>query len=336
MRLIDLTGKRFGSWTVLGRAPTKEGSTRWKVRCDCGAEHERAGNSFTRGQSSCCVACRGKNTAEMNNNRRYGEIGQKFGRLRITKQMGFNENSHSSRVECECECGKIIVVSMGHLKFGHTKSCGCLNRDLLVERSTTHGRGNTPEYRIWCGMRRRCSPGGSDEQRKHYFDRGIRVCKEWLGAGGFEPFFSEIGERPTDAHTLDRIDNDQGYRPGNVRWATRLVQARNTRSNRLLTLRDKTQTVSEWEEETGLPISQRLHDGWSDVDAITRPMRKKRATGKTNKKLTDADVIEIHRRIKNGERPYAQMARDYGVSQSLISHIKRGKTRRHLGLEILE
>lgn len=84
-----------------------------------------------------------------------------------------------------------------------------------------------PEYRAWHNALRRCRPGGPDADC--YYDRGIRVAPEWHGREGFARFLAHIGPRPSAAHSLDRADNDRGYEPGNVRWATRSEQRRNSR-----------------------------------------------------------------------------------------------------------
>ncbi len=104
-----------------------------------------------------------------------------------------------------------------------------------------------------------------------YGNRGITVCDEWRGRGGFERFMAHAGHRPTPKHSLDRIDNEGGYEPGNVRWATRKQQQRNMRNNLLLTVDGETKCLSEWAEESPVgenTIYYRRKRGWSDRDAV--------------------------------------------------------------------
>ena len=125
---------------------------------------------------------------------------------------------------CRCDCGAYTSVKGCHLVTGHTISCGCANRH---DGLKTHGMCYTPTFSSWISMRRRCydpnMPG-----YPAYGGSGITVCKEWQDS--FEAFFAHMGERPAGT-SLDRIDNDGNYEPGNCRWATRLVQNRNRRNS---------------------------------------------------------------------------------------------------------
>ena len=87
----------------------------------------------------------------------------------------------------------------------------------------------TPEYRAWYAMKERCSPKAKNDHKKHYYDRGIRVCQEWCGKDGFNKFFSHVGKRPSSDYSLDRINNNGNYEPNNVRWATAIEQHHNRR-----------------------------------------------------------------------------------------------------------
>jgi hypothetical protein len=109
------------------------------------------------------------------------------------------------------------------MRSGNTKSCGCLAADVR----TKNGQTSMPEYRHWRSMIKRCSAPPSWKDYHSYGGRGIRVCQEWLDS--FEAFAAHIGPRPSPRHSVDRIDNDRGYEPGNVRWATHSQQLRNTR-----------------------------------------------------------------------------------------------------------
>ena len=137
------------------------------------------------------------------------------------------------------------------------------------KKATKHGMRYTVEYMLWAAMRRRCSP----THPAGYAVRGIRVCPEWKD---FTVFLAHVGKRPSADHSLDRIDNDKGYEPGNVRWATWKQQNRNTRWNRVLTVDGISRSVAEWVEASGLSrhtIKGRLSRGWSEKEAVTVPYR---------------------------------------------------------------
>jgi len=129
---------------------------------------------------------------------------------------------------CRCDCGNEKLIASGKLRGGSTKSCGCLGRGQLGQRSITHGatRGytRTPEYRAWESMIRRCEMP-SQPNFPRYGGRGITVCPEWRES--FETFLLDMGQKPSPKHTLDRIDNDQGYSAENCRWATWTQQRTN-------------------------------------------------------------------------------------------------------------
>jgi hypothetical protein len=129
-----------------------------------------------------------------------------------------------------CDCGSHVIATSNNLRTGNTLSCGCLQVDVVKQRSTTHGhtvgRSTTPEYRSWAAARNR-SENPNFAQTKDYSDRGIKMCKEW--ADSFEAFLAYIGPKPARGLTLERMDNDKGYEPGNVKWATRAEQNRNRR-----------------------------------------------------------------------------------------------------------
>lgn len=158
------------------------------------------------------------------------------------------------KVEVRCDCGTVKFVDCYHMKTGAIKSCGCYGKSVRQNILLKHGhntRGHrSPEYTVWANMISRCC------YEKHtdfylYGGRGITVCDAWKD---FKKFFEDVGKRPAN-HTLDRIDVNKGYEPGNVRWATLSEQARNKRTNRVLTLGDKSMCVADWVDETGLSSS---------------------------------------------------------------------------------
>lgn len=134
-----------------------------------------------------------------------------------------------------------------------------------------HGHSRTPTHKTWKRMRERCSNPNHMNWMK-YGGRGIRVCERW---DDFSAFFADMGEPPENT-TLERIDNNGNYEPGNCRWATRTEQARNRSSNRRLAFRGETLCMAEWSERLGIPyatIQDRIAAGWSVDDALGRPLR---------------------------------------------------------------
>lgn len=132
---------------------------------------------------------------------------------------------------CECGClQKTALAVKTSARFGHVQ--GMPMRFILGHQSVQHGHarhkeGRSHEYISWSAMRLRCSPDCHIESRHIYFDRGIRVCSQWLD---FSVFLADMGPRPSAGYTLDRIDNEKGYEPGNVQWADKLTQRANQRS----------------------------------------------------------------------------------------------------------
>ena len=161
--------------------------------------------------------------------------GQYFGRLTVIERVFPNSISRNARWSCSCSCGNTITVLSGNLKSGHTKSCGCLTRESVIERSLKHGNARegrtTPEYSAWRGMIQRCH-NPNHQYFDNYGGRGITVCDDWRGPGGFEKFLACVGPRPSSELELDRIENDGNYAPGNVRWTSHQEQMNNTRQSK--------------------------------------------------------------------------------------------------------
>lgn len=147
---------------------------------------------------------------------------------------------------------------------------------------TGHGRSTTREYMIWASMKRRCTkPNAPDFAR--YGGRGITVCESWLK---FDGFFADMGVKPTERHTLERIDNDLGYEPGNCRWATTTEQANNKRTNRLVEYRGERMTIANAARAGGAGIRRetavcRIRNGWPVHEAVETPPLFRRAPDRT-------------------------------------------------------
>jgi hypothetical protein len=189
----------------------------------------------------------------------------------------------------------------------------------------SHGesRGKTTrEYNTWNGMRARCLTPTS-ARYADYGGRGITVCQRWMV---YENFLADMGRKPTPDHSLDRIDNDKGYEPGNCRWATRKEQCRNRRSGRLLTLRGETLTVAEWAERSGVDerrVRDRLGDGWDADEAVFTP----KGQSCVQPKLTAEQIHDILEMCRKGTSQSAA-ARKYGVHHSTVNILCRKWLRR--------
>lgn len=180
--------------------------------------------------------------------------GQKFGKLTVVSCAGKNLKDKRYYWWCVCDCtpDKEILVNGKYLCNGDTQSCGCLKKEVLIKRNTTHGMAKTRFYSEWQAMLTRClNPNASNYV--YYGGRGIKVCSEWLDS--FENFrddmyrsylqhVEDFGEKDT---TLDRIDVDGNYELSNCRWATWEEQMRNMRCIKL-THNGETHTVRQWSE----------------------------------------------------------------------------------------
>ena len=162
-------------------------------------------------------------------------VGQRFGQLVALRENGKRKNGNIAWL-CICDCGNIHDVAGGNLKTGCVTSCGCKRRTVGTKhghcRTKTVGKPST-EYQIWSGMKSRCHNSNNTAYR-NYGARGISVCLEWRQS--FKTFLDHVGFRPIGT-TLDRINNDGNYEPGNVRWATKSEQMANTRTSKNLPVR---------------------------------------------------------------------------------------------------
>jgi hypothetical protein len=152
-------------------------------------------------------------------------IGAVFGRYTVVGNTRSGDGHQKLLVSCSCGSSPRPVRAY-YLRNGLRQSCGCLSR----ERQTIHGASKTPEYHAWTAAVRR-TQNPSNAEYPNYGGRGIKMAPEFVA--DFHAFLSEVGLRPARGYSIDRIDNNRGYEPGNIRWATMTEQSRNRRSTKL-------------------------------------------------------------------------------------------------------
>lgn len=192
-------------------------------------------------------------------------IGTRFERLIVLKYAGVKDRK--ALWKCRCDCGNTTIVQGKKLRNGHTRSCGCLQRERAAEVHTKHSMSNIPEYKIWKEMKRRCSVETA-KGYQNYGGRGIKVCESWKRS--FESFYSDMGERPSAQYSLGRIDNDKGYVANNCQWEKIKQQANNKRTSNLVTL-EVTLTLTQWCDLLNISkptIKSRVAKGLSVRDAL--------------------------------------------------------------------
>jgi len=184
---------------------------------------------------------------------------------------------HGRKFYCVCVgCGKTSRFIPGYnLTSGRSKMCkGCATRG----RRETHGMSNSPEYNTWVHMNQRChNPNNKDYAR--YGGRGIEVCPMWRYS--FEAFYMMVGPRPNIDDTIERIDYNKGYEPGNVKWLSRELQVLNKSDNVMLEIDGVTKTVSQWAAQSpvsAFTIYKRIRRGWlekyGEYDTVFRPSER--------------------------------------------------------------
>jgi len=189
-------------------------------------------------------------------------VGRVFGRLVVVCAEGRSAYGYVLW-RCRCECGGTKLIVGPSLVRGLTRSCGCLQRELVSVRSTTHGASHTSLYKRWDGIKSRCFCV-SHPSYPDYGGRGITVCDRWLS---FQAFAEDMGPTFDSSLEIERIDNSGNYEPSNCRWTTSKEQGRNKRSSHRVTIRGVTKTLAEWSESSGTKLHTlrwRVLKGWPE------------------------------------------------------------------------
>ena len=206
-------------------------------------------------------------------------VGIRFGRLTVLMEgvaRILPSGQTRRRMDCRCDCGKLVTIDLHSLRRGASQSCGCLRSECSSKRTLKHGQtvGKRPSenYLLWIHIKRRIM------SNPYYTSRDISMCTHWLhNFAAFDAWMTEnLGGRP-EGKTLDRINNDGNYEPGNLRWATHKEQLNNTSKNILVTFEGMTLTVTQWEEHLGFrrdTLRQRLFKlNWPVEKAFTTPVQ---------------------------------------------------------------
>lgn len=205
--------------------------------------------------------------------------GVKFGRLTVLGRSDNQPKGGYAIWVCKCDCGNISAVRSYFLTSGHTKSCGCLKKEIVKRKDNKvliQGvfNKNARLYHIWNAMMNRCY-SKNNSRYKNYGQIGISVSENWHNPVDFYEW--AIGNGYSDGLTIDRKDNSKGYCPENCRWVTNKIQQNNRKNNKILTLNGVSHTQREWEEIQGLTrgvIYNRLKLGWDLSRAIMEGITK--------------------------------------------------------------
>ena len=202
--------------------------------------------------------------------------GQTFGRLKVIERV---ENDKFNKVcwlcECQCENKTKIIVTTLRLRRKDTQSCGCLHKEKLAAMFTKHGKRYSKLYTIWNNMKARTLNPNNDRY-ENYGGRGIKVCEEWVG--DFSTFYDwAINNGYKEGLSIERKDVNGDYCPENCTWIQLKDQAKNKTNTHYIEYNNKTQSLTEWSKETGIPFNtlqaRIVTLGWSIDKALETPVR---------------------------------------------------------------
>ena len=290
---IELTGQTLYKLLVVqenGRS--KSGSVLWLCQCICGHKVTVSSDQLRGGKRKSCGCWKegiSTNAEDM--------VGRKFNALTILKKLNYANNQ--SFWLCQCDCGKKVEVRGGNLISGNTRSCGC-------RRGKSHGLSSSPEYQSWSCMKARCL-NRNNKSYEYYGGRGITVCPQWINS--FEQFYLDVGSKPDPTFSLDRIDSNGHYEPGNVRWASPQEQWDNRKQINLTMKSYQYETAKEYRAEE-----------ISVVDAkIDCSLELNAAIGKLTKSILDnKSLAEVKRSLISSQKWLSRLATEYEIDLSAL------------------
>jgi len=289
--LSDLIGQRFDRLEVIGiYGKDKNGSIRWKCRCDCGNIIPCYASTLKRNNGTI-KSCGCVYTDELRKH-----IGDKRDFLEI---VGVKQHGRKGRVVVRCICGREKEMTLSQFNNPAIHSCGCIGVPKGENNPNfKHGMSRTRIYNVYRDMYNRCY-NPSDISYPNYGARGITICPEWLGSDGINNFSEWAFENGFDKNakrgecTVDRIEVDKGYSPDNCRFVSMKIQNNNKGNNRYYEIDGVTKTLSEWCEEYGglcvQSVYGRIKRGMDIKTALTKPMKKKVAD------MTEEEIKERKR-----------------------------------------
>jgi hypothetical protein len=232
--------------------------------------------------------------------------------LTLLNETGERHDKRGKMWAAKCFCGKETLVGSYEIKRGSKKSCGCQKYSGFQNEPKYGDKSSKemPEYNAWMHMKRRCSGLSKSAGDASYIKRGITVCDRWKNS--FQNFYDDMGPRPSNKYSIDRINNDENYEPSNCRWATMQQQQNNRSNNTIVEYSGRKQTVTQWAREFGMKpnvLSARLHRyGMSIEEALTREVREVK-----NKCPTTLEFNGIADSIEN-------WSQKTGISEECIRH----------------
>lgn len=258
-------GDRFGQLLAIRPTRSESGKTWWLFLCECGEKAEKRLDQVAGGGTKTCGTCR----------RHTLKAGEKFSRL--TAVSFHHRDGKIYFWTFKCDCGNETTTKASSVVRGKTRSCGCLQKETIANvghKNATHGYGRTSEYGIWFNMVQRCH-NPKHIGYENWGGRGIGVCERWMDPAAF---IADMGLRPTNRHTIERVNNELGYSPENCVWATYHAQHRNKRTNINVEYNGQTMCLKDAAKAAGLNYStvcKRISAlGWTPQQAIMEPVNE--------------------------------------------------------------
>jgi hypothetical protein len=277
----NLTGQKFGKLTVVGFNSKRKYTRKtgdiyyryyWDCKCDCGNNTIALGPSLKNGHTKSC-GCHKISKAKSNLN---NLVGIRSGKI-IVENFSHIRNECSFWL-CKCDCGNHVVIRSDGIINKTSQSCGCSRFIRKYNYKAGRRKSMGALFQVWSGMINRCY-NVANRGYKDYGGRGIEVCERWRVL--FNNFYEDMG-LPIEGYSIDRVDVNGNYEPGNCRWATDVEQSRNKRNNVNINIFGTIMCVSAWGEIVKIKpgtISSRIARNWSDIEAIFTPVGSKRGIG---------------------------------------------------------
>lgn len=260
---LDLAGIKVGKLTPIRDVGSDKGKNRvWLCQCDCGNQTKVTATELSKNGTRSC-GCSHKEKIE-----------ERYGRLAVIREVEERKWGRRQYL-CRCDCGKEKIVKGANLNNGHTRSCGCLSREVSSRLMKTHGQKKTRLYRIWAGMKTRCL-NQEVAVYPRYGGKGVTLCDEWMSFEGFQKWANASGYKKD--LTIERMDNDGNYEPGNCTWISMGRQSWNRSNTIWIAYNGETKSLPEWCNSLGLSyqmvFSRLKYLKWSVEKAFETPNLK--------------------------------------------------------------